>query len=333
MNKKVSELAADISSIPPAKRTVRTAKFPPIEFSYSEEELRKLISGYSNITSLSPGDVAEYENIKLALAELRKARTTIENERKDQKSASLKHGREIDSGASWLTGFIKPVEDSLSALKKSEDERIERERVASENLEKDRTERLETILATVSQLPMQHTLSTSNQIQDAIDEMDAMVKGDLDEYMVRIMEAKASVMGVLVFMRDAKSKSEQEARDAAAEQEKQDQLAAEELEKERDELAELRKGKQPGTVSLEEVAAQDTGREEDSLKIVTDEIREEEKILESLDELSVEQMVRNILQQAIEDDLVCITDRIPKFMSNGDLVECANLLSGYLRDA
>jgi hypothetical protein len=48
-------------------------------------------------------------------------------------------------------------------------------------------------------------------------------------------------------------------------------------------------------------------------------------------ELSVEQMVRNILERAEKDGLIRCSEP-PQGMSSGDLIACANLLDGYFRD-
>lgn len=71
-----------------------------------------------------------YEQVRLAIADLRETRVAIEKRRKELKADSLEYGRKVDAVAKHLTEQIEAIESPLKALKAAVDE--EKARVKAE---------------------------------------------------------------------------------------------------------------------------------------------------------------------------------------------------------
>lgn len=85
-------------------------------------------------------DVTTPQGMKTAKdgrAELRKVRLNLEEARKEEKADSLAYGRLVDSEANRIKAVIEPMEDAYDNAIKKEEQRIEDEKLAKANAERD----------------------------------------------------------------------------------------------------------------------------------------------------------------------------------------------------
>ncbi len=108
-------------------------KLPPVVYSVTEAAIAATREKYAALTADTP---AGYEEVVLALREVRRTRTGIEKQRKALKADALDYGRQVDSEAQRWTGLLESIEKPLEEKKQAVDDakaaekaRLERERI------------------------------------------------------------------------------------------------------------------------------------------------------------------------------------------------------------
>jgi hypothetical protein len=138
--KKESEvLELPVEEIPhtPIVRTVEEAiKLDIAVFDKYEARAAELKEKYGSIKIAGVEDKEGYEAAKLALRELRSARTGSEDDRKSAKSFYLECGRAIDGKAGWIEQVFLDLELPIKTQVKAVDE--EKDRLRVEKIEKEK---------------------------------------------------------------------------------------------------------------------------------------------------------------------------------------------------
>ena len=102
-----------------------------VTYSISEAVIAQLRAACASLTCDTP---AEYEETRVAIGNLRTARTSIEKERVKQKAEALEFGRFVDSEAKRFTDLLFEIENPLKAKKAvidDEADRVKREKEAA----------------------------------------------------------------------------------------------------------------------------------------------------------------------------------------------------------
>lgn len=108
-----------------------------------------------------------YEFIKKAVSELTKTRTAVEKERKRWKAPFLDAGRIIDSEAKRIISAIEEIEFPLKQAKKSEDEKISRQK-------QERLDKLNEKITWMTDCVNGAIGKTSNEIKQIKDDVEAV---------------------------------------------------------------------------------------------------------------------------------------------------------------
>jgi len=96
-----------------------TAELILPEFRKQDQIISEIREKYTGLTVAKDG----YKTVKAARLELKKLRCDVESLRKDLKADILERGRVIDSEANRLKAMLEPLEQSLAAEEKAEDDR------------------------------------------------------------------------------------------------------------------------------------------------------------------------------------------------------------------
>lgn len=164
-------------------------------------EVDDLVCKYTGLLTWQPvpEDAAGYEEVRLAIADLRTRRVAIESRRKELKESALRYGRLVDDAAKKLTVKIEEVEEPLVAHKKAVDDH--RARVKREAEDRERAER------------------------------EARMKAEREEQEARIREQRARLEAEQKAFEDAKrAAAEEKRREAEALAASQREMAAREAE-------------------------------------------------------------------------------------------------------
>lgn len=102
-----------------------TAAIAVIEYGVTEIDIAAAREKYAALTA----DTAKgYEDVRVAIAELRGTRSKIETRRVELKADALEFGRKVDAAAKTLTSLVVEIEEPLKAKKAVVDEAKEKAR-------------------------------------------------------------------------------------------------------------------------------------------------------------------------------------------------------------
>lgn len=179
------------------------------------EEAGVVLDTYKNIVVTDENDVATMSKAREARLLLKKARTTVENKRKELKADIVKQGKAIDSVARYVKEEIEPAEEYLELQEKfAEIKKAER----AAKIKADRVEKL-----------MQYTDDISVYNLDAMndEQFESLLATLKTQHEAKIAEEKR-----IEEERIAKEKADEEARIAQAKE--NERLKAEALKREKE---------------------------------------------------------------------------------------------------
>lgn len=104
-----------------------------IEYGVTELDIAAAREKYSALSADTPKG---YEEVRVAIAELRGTRVKIENRRVELKADALEFGRKVDATAKTLTALIVEIEEPLKSKKAAVDDEKERVKREAEEAEK-----------------------------------------------------------------------------------------------------------------------------------------------------------------------------------------------------
>jgi hypothetical protein len=178
-----------------------------VTYSVSEAVIAQL---RETCAALTCDTATGYEETRIAIGNLRTARTSIEKERVKQKADALAFGRLVDSEAKRFTDLILEIEDPLKAKKAVIDDeaaRVKREKeAAAAKLVQDEIDR-----------KAAEKLATEKAARDAEDARIAAERAELEKARAALAAEQAKI--------DAARKAEEE-RAAAARRVEDDRLRA-----------------------------------------------------------------------------------------------------------
>lgn len=93
-----------------------------VDYDVTEAAITERRTRYAALTAETPKG---YEEVRLAIGDLRDTRVAIEARRKELKADSLDYGRRVDAVAKFLTAKLEEIEQPLKALKAAVDEQKE----------------------------------------------------------------------------------------------------------------------------------------------------------------------------------------------------------------
>lgn len=263
---------------------------PIVEYGITDAAIDVLRDEYSG---LKIETTADYEKVRLAIADVRDRRVTVEKTRVELKAGALEYGRKVDSEAKRITALLTEIEEPLKAEKQRVDDekaRVKREkeeaerakieaelkakreaeeaeaaRLKAEQDERDRVER-ERIAAEqkveAERLAKERAAFEAEQAkveeerrkqQAIIDEQNRIMQAKLDEEAAALKAEKERLQREQ-FEREAKERAEREAREKL-EREAAEKKAREEAEaEERERLAALAPDREKLTAFAETIA-------------------------------------------------------------------------------
>lgn len=108
-----------------------------VEYSVSDAAIEKLRERYSGLTIANPAD---YERVRVAIADVRDIRVQVEKTRVELKADALAYGRKVDAEAKRITALLLEIEETLKLEKQKVDDEKDRVRREKEAAEKARIE-------------------------------------------------------------------------------------------------------------------------------------------------------------------------------------------------
>ena len=100
-----------------------------VTYSVTEEQIAETKARYAALSCDTPKG---YEEVRLAIAEVRDARVAVEKRRVELKADALAYGRLVDSRAKALTALLVEIEEPLKAKKQAVDDEKARLRAEAE---------------------------------------------------------------------------------------------------------------------------------------------------------------------------------------------------------
>jgi chromosome segregation ATPase len=110
---------------------------PLVKYPITAEQIATLREQYSGLKADSKEG---YEEVRLAIGDLREKRVAVEKRRKELKEDSLEWGRKVDAVAKHLTNELESIENPLKLTKGEWDERKAKEKAAKEAEERAKVE-------------------------------------------------------------------------------------------------------------------------------------------------------------------------------------------------
>lgn len=94
-----------------------------VKFNVTDESIAELRARMTGLTCATPAD---YELVRVSIAECRELRVAVENRRVELKADALEWGRKVDREAKRITAALESIENPLKAAKKLVDDEAER---------------------------------------------------------------------------------------------------------------------------------------------------------------------------------------------------------------
>jgi len=180
----------------PAEDIAPVSPFGAIDYGTSEDELKTLAAKFANITQVTTRK--EFDAAQAAVTTLVRARSRIENRRKELKSESLEFGRLVDSTAKNLIAVVTPEEQRIDALIEAVKRQKEVEKAERERVEKDRIGAILARIDDIVKVPAAHQRSASALVLAAQSAVVALLIDDTyQEFTQRAQEAKDNAIAEL----------------------------------------------------------------------------------------------------------------------------------------
>lgn len=186
-----------------------------VTYAVTEEQIVETKARYAALSCDTPKG---YEEVRLAIAEVRDARVAVEKRRVELKADALAYGRLVDSKAKELTAMLLEIEEPLKAKKQAVDDEKARIRAEAEAAKRAAIEA--EIAAKRAEEEEQARLA-----REAEEKRLAEVRAALEAERAKLAEAQAAL--------EAARKAEEERIEAAAREERARVEAAKKAEEER----------------------------------------------------------------------------------------------------
>lgn len=172
------------------------------------EELKERYAGLSII----PDDKDTYETVRLAIADVRTLRTTVEKKRKELKADALEWGRKVDGEAKRITEALLEIETPLKDEKEKEDRRQIEIKAAEVKAETERQNRLRLKVVDIRKMATECIGMSSDGLDRLMHELDALelTEDEYQEWLPEAEEAKAETMAALTSAFERQAKAEQD---------------------------------------------------------------------------------------------------------------------------
>jgi len=133
-----------------------------IKYSVTDAVIGELKTKYAGLKIM---DSASYENVRVAIGEVRDLRVSVENHRKHLKAAALEYGRNVDAEAKRITALLEEIENPLKAEKQKIDDEKARIKAEKDQKERDRVEAIRARLFAMQQVVSNFLGKTSLDLQ------------------------------------------------------------------------------------------------------------------------------------------------------------------------
>jgi hypothetical protein len=180
----------------PAEDIAPISPFGAIDYGVTEADLAKLAGSYGGIQSITTRK--EYDAAQAAVTALTRARTKVENRRKELKSESLEFGRLVDSTAKKLIAVVTPEEERIDALLEAVKRQKEAEKAERERIEKARVDTILADIDSIGKMPAVHQRDDSTRLLAVKAVVESLpIDERFAEFKERAQEAKDNALAEL----------------------------------------------------------------------------------------------------------------------------------------
>ena len=212
-----------------------------IKYSVMDAVIGELKAKYAGLKIV---DTASYENVRVAIGEVRDIRVSVENHRKHLKATALEYGRNVDAEAKRITALLEEVENPLKVEKAKVDDEKARIKAEKEKKELDRVAAIRARIFDMVMLTSNFLGKTSIELQQISERLFDMniTKEVYQEFTDEAERVKMECLDASLKAREVRITWEQEEASRKAEAERlEKQRQAQEAERKRldDEKAKL----------------------------------------------------------------------------------------------
>jgi hypothetical protein len=201
------------------------------EFSATEQALAELRQRHEK-AAFDVTTTKGMEAAKVARAELRSLRTSLEAKREELKRPLLEQGRLLDAEARRITAELSALEDPIDSQIKAEEKRKEREKAEREEAERQRVQFIRQRFDDLKRLPMQATGKAVEEINRLIAIAENFDPTDFDEeYLDAAKFERQMVINALKSARDFRLAQDKEAAETAEKLKRLEELEKAEAER------------------------------------------------------------------------------------------------------
>jgi hypothetical protein len=163
-----------------------------IKYPVSANDLESLLIEYQEVPDIDPDAEDEivgeqYQFVLKGHKAFVKARTGIEKTRKSLKQPALEYGKKVDDIAKEFQSMIKTKENYLFVQRKRVEDNEARKQREVEEIEELRIDTIKSKMTELQMLPLKFTYSNSNDIQDALNDMEYPTIDVFDEFLEAVI--------------------------------------------------------------------------------------------------------------------------------------------------
>jgi septal ring factor EnvC (AmiA/AmiB activator) len=298
-----------------------------IKYSVTDAVIGELKAKYAGLKIV---DTASYENVRVAIGEVRDIRVSVENHRKHLKATALEYGRNVDAEAKRITALLEDVENPLKSEKAKVDDEKARIKAEREKKELDRVAAIRARIFDMVMLTSNLTGKTAPELQQISEALfdTNITKEVYQEFTDEAERVKMECLDAALKAREMRITWEQE--EAAR------KVEAERLEKQRKEQQDeaQRLAEEKVKLELERKADEDRRYREQILRTASEraekEVREkverEAKEKKERDEAEAKEKERKATQAPDKEKLLNFADALANVFVPAVLTKEANII-------
>lgn len=237
-------------------------KLAVIQYNITDSAIAKMKEKYKGLKITDLKDTKGYEEVRLAIADVRTRRTAVEDKRVELKKDALEFGRKVDKEAKRITALLLKIEDPLKAEKKRIDD--EADRIKEEKARKEQ-ERVDGIRARITQM------------QSLLLSLPEKTTPELNDIMDNLLDCSTPEEIFMEFMEEATTIREQTIEAVSRQIEVREKLDKEEAER-KAEAERLAKQKAEQEAEAARLAAEKKAQEEAAAKIKAEQEAEAKRL-------------------------------------------------------
>lgn len=192
-----------------------------IKYDITDKAIDSMKAKYDPLKIINIKDMAGYEMVRAALADVRTKRTDVEKKRKDLKADALAWGRKVDAEAKRITLRLMEIETPLQIEKARIDAEVQRIKEEKAEKERERIRKIKDKIDDIRLLVFDTTGKSANEISQLQIDLAALsiTEEEYQEFFHEAATQRTETMAILKRAEDSRRQWEKEEADRTAREE------------------------------------------------------------------------------------------------------------------